>query len=105
VDHGLEAEIDFTTANDFGDIARVVGLEESNLEAFLCEVTLGLSEVDRGVVGGGMPTTSCQSHCSILTTIKGKRATDQLDRKVILSVDILKVIQGRKADNVSKSHP
>lgn len=35
--------------------ARIVGLEESNLEAFLCEVTLGLSKVDRGVVGSDMP--------------------------------------------------
>ena len=72
--------------------ARVVGLEESNFEAFLCKVTLGLSKVDRGVVGSGMPAINCQSHSYILTTIKGKTATDQLDRKVILSVDILKIV-------------
>jgi hypothetical protein len=42
--------------------AGVVGLEESDLEAFVGEVTLGLGKVDGSMVRGGMPTTS-QYHC------------------------------------------
>jgi hypothetical protein len=39
-----------------------------------------------------MPSQYC---CYISTTIKSERATDQLVKKVILSVDILNVDQGR----------
>jgi hypothetical protein len=31
----------------------------------------------------------------MFTVIKGKRATDQLDKKVIFSVDILNIVQGK----------
>jgi hypothetical protein len=73
--------------------ARVVGLEESNLEAFVGKETLGLSKVDGSVVGGGMPVRYSQFYCYLFTVIKGKRATDQLDKKVIFSVVILDIVQ------------
>jgi hypothetical protein len=73
--------------------AGVIGLEESNLEAFIGEETLGLSEVDGSMVGGGMPVRNSQYYCHMFTLIKGKGATDQLDRKVIFSVVILNIVQ------------
>jgi hypothetical protein len=75
--------------------AGVVRLEKSDLEAFVGEVALGLSKVDGCMVGGGMPVMPSQYCCYISTTIKSERATDQLVKKVILSVDILNVDQGR----------
>lgn len=36
--------------------ARVVGLDEGNLDAFFLEEALGLGEVKRGVVRRGVPT-------------------------------------------------
>jgi len=38
--------------------AGVVGLKESNLEAFVGEEALGLGEVDGCMVRGGMPVSS-----------------------------------------------
>jgi hypothetical protein len=73
--------------------AGVVGLEESNLEAFVGEVTLGLGKVDGSMVGCGVPRITSQYYCYLSTMIKGKRATDQLDKKVIFSVVILDIVQ------------
>jgi hypothetical protein len=72
--------------------AGVIRLEESNLEAFVGEVALGLGKVDGSVVGGGMPRIDSQYYCCLFTMIKGKRATDQLDKKVIFSVVILNIV-------------
>jgi len=55
VNHGLEAHIDLATTNDLSDIGRVIGLQQGNLEAFVLEVATRLSEVQRGVVRGGVP--------------------------------------------------
>lgn len=38
--------------------ARVVGLQQSNLDALFLEVALGLSKVQRGVVRRGVPATT-----------------------------------------------
>lgn len=56
VDHGLEAHVDLSAADDLGHIGRVVGLQESDLEVLVLEVTLGLSEVQRGMVRGRVPS-------------------------------------------------
>jgi hypothetical protein len=55
VDHSLEAHVDLAAADDLGDIRGVIGLEESDLEAFILEVAAGLGEVQRGMVRGGVP--------------------------------------------------
>jgi hypothetical protein len=76
-----------------GTHAGIVGLEESNLEAFVGEVTLGLGKVDGSMVGGGMPEINSQYYYYCSTMTKGRRATDQLDKKVIFSVVILNIVQ------------
>ena len=53
--------------------AGVVGLKESNLEAFVGEEALGLGEVDGGMVGGGMPVNS-QHDCQTSAMIKGNKS-------------------------------
>jgi hypothetical protein len=55
MDHGLEAHVDFTATDDLGHIGGVIGLQQGNLESFILEVTTGLSEVEGGVVRGGVP--------------------------------------------------
>lgn len=103
VDHGFEAKVDLARADDLGDIllllavvgekgegdmyAGVVGLEERNFNAFVFEVTLRLSEVQGRVVRGGVPV-SIISPVS-LSHHQPFEQTDQLVKKVILSVDII----------------
>jgi hypothetical protein len=73
VDHGLETKIDLASANDFGHIleqklsvgfsltasyqthAGVVGLKQGDLDAFVLEVALGLSQVKRSVIRRSVP--------------------------------------------------
>lgn len=55
VNHSLETHVDLAAADDLGDIGGVIGLEESDLEALILEVAAGLSEVQGGVVRGGVP--------------------------------------------------
>jgi hypothetical protein len=55
VNHSLETHVDLAAADDLGDIGGVIGLKESDLEALLLEVAAGLSEVQGGVVRGGVP--------------------------------------------------
>ena len=55
MDHSLEAHVDLSATNDLGDIGGVVGLEQSDLEAFILEVASGLGEVEGGVVRGSVP--------------------------------------------------
>lgn len=55
VDHGLESHVNLSASNDLSDIRRVVGLKESNLEVLFLEETLGLRQVQRGVVGRRVP--------------------------------------------------
>lgn len=55
MDHGLETHVDLAATDDLGDIGRVIGLQQGNLEAFILEVATRLSEVQRGVVRGGVP--------------------------------------------------
>ena len=55
MNHGLEAHVDLTAANDLSDIGRVIGLKQSNLEALFVEEPLGLSQIQRGVVRRSVP--------------------------------------------------
>lgn len=55
MDHGLETHVDLAASNDLSDIGRVVGLKQSHLEAFFVEETLGLSQIQRGVVRRCVP--------------------------------------------------
>lgn len=84
MDHSLEAHVDLSATNDLGDIGGVVGLKESNLEALILEVTLGLSEVQGGMVRRSVPLQVSK----ILNRVRPCNCY-QLVRKVILSVDIL----------------
>ncbi len=98
MDHGFESEIDLAGANNLSDIlggwcislpcprhtadtayAGVIRLEQSNLDAFLLEVALRLSQVERGVVWRSMPglcqpTFLLDLHCArvIPTSLSGK---------------------------------
>lgn len=58
MDHGLEAEVDPLASNDLGDIRRVIGLEDGDLDALVLEVSLLLGEIQGGVVGRSMPSNS-----------------------------------------------
>ena len=55
MDHGLESHVDLSAANYLSDIGRVVGLKECNLEVLILEETLGLSQIQRGVIWRGVP--------------------------------------------------
>jgi hypothetical protein len=55
VNHSLEAHVDLAATDDLGNIGGVVGLKESNLEALILEVTLGLSEIQGCVVRRSVP--------------------------------------------------
>lgn len=55
MDHGLKAHVDLAATNDLSDIGGVIGLQQSNLQAFFLEVTLALSEVQGGVVRRRVP--------------------------------------------------
>jgi hypothetical protein len=74
VDHGLETHVDFSGADDFGNICshpfvsyrhfgrrkrrtgRIVRLEKSNLDILLGEESLLLCKEDRRVVGRRVPS-------------------------------------------------
>ena len=55
MDHSLEAHVHLSTADDLGDIGRVIGLQEGNLETFFLEKALALGKVQGGVVRGRVP--------------------------------------------------
>ena len=55
MDHGLEAHVDLAASDDLSHVGGVVRLEQGDLETFILEVTSGLSEVEGGVVRGGVP--------------------------------------------------
>lgn len=55
MNHCLVAQVDFSAADDFGDIAGVVGLKQSNLDAFILEVALCLREVQGSMVWRSVP--------------------------------------------------
>lgn len=93
MDHGLETHVDLAAANDLSDIGRVVGLKQSNLEALFIEETLGLSQIQGGVVRRSVPLV----HLAIVLLLSDVTICNcmslsyQLVRKVILSVDILTI--------------
>ena len=58
MDHGFEAHVDLATTDDFGNIGRVVRLQDGNLDALLLEVTLGLGNVKGCMVWRSMPLRS-----------------------------------------------
>jgi hypothetical protein len=45
MNHSLEAHVDFAAADDLRDIGGVIGLEQSDLEAFFLEEALALGQV------------------------------------------------------------
>lgn len=55
MDHSFEAHIDLAATDNFSNIRWVVGLQESNLQALILEITLGLGQVQRGVVRRRVP--------------------------------------------------
>ena len=55
VNHGFESQVNLAGANDFSDIARVIRLQESNLNPLVLEESLGLGQVQRGVIRRGVP--------------------------------------------------
>lgn len=72
MNHGLEAKVNFSSPDDLGDIlymvshplccatenrsyTRVVRLQQSNFDAFLLEILLGLGKVERGMVRRCVP--------------------------------------------------
>ena len=58
MDHGFEAHVDLATTNDFGNIGRIIGLQDGNLDALLLEVPLGLGNVEGCMVWRSMPLRS-----------------------------------------------
>lgn len=76
VNHGLEAEVDLASTDDFSNILTVlvttkdrveespytgvVGLQKSNLDALILKVALGLGQVQRSVVRRSVPRDSQQ---------------------------------------------
>ena len=60
MDHGLEAHVDLAATNDLSDIGGVIGLQQSDLQAFFLEVTLALSEVQGSVVRRRVPLYNTQ---------------------------------------------
>jgi hypothetical protein len=83
--------------------AGVVGLEESNLKAFVGEVTLGLSKVDGSMVGGGMPVTS-QYRYHNPTMIKDERANTPVGQKGDLFSSHLECCSGVEASFITSVH-
>jgi len=55
MDHRLEAEIDLARSDDLSDITRIIGLEKSDLDAFILEVSLALSKIKGSVVWRSVP--------------------------------------------------
>jgi hypothetical protein len=72
VNHSLESKVDLACADDLCHILKslsachsasgdhpthtwVIWFKQGNLDAFICEETLGLSQVKRSVVWHGMP--------------------------------------------------
>ena len=55
MNHGLVAHVDLATADDLSDIGGVIGLQQSDLEAFFLEVTFGVSQIQGGVVWRRVP--------------------------------------------------
>jgi hypothetical protein len=90
VNHGFETQINLAGAYDLGDIARVIWLQESNLDPLILEETLGLSQVKRGVIRRGVPfPQKRQPTISIAHTSKKKGQPNQFVKKVILSEDMV----------------
>lgn len=76
MDHSLESEVDLLGADDLGDIlffirtgthgssecstpyARIIGLKKSDFDALVLEETLGLSQIQWGMVWRGVPSFS-----------------------------------------------
>lgn len=80
MDHGLETEVDLLASNDLGDIRRVIGLEDGDLDALVLEVSLLLGEVKGGVVGRSMPSNSYFSS-SDTTQQQGNASIDHARRQ------------------------
>jgi hypothetical protein len=55
VNHGFESQVNLPSSDDLCDIARVIRLQESNLDPFILEETLGLGQVQRGMIRRGVP--------------------------------------------------
>ena len=58
MNHGFKAHVHLPATDDFSHIGRVVGLQDGDFNALVCEVALCLREVERGVVGRCVPCSS-----------------------------------------------
>ena len=55
MDHSLEAHVDLAATNDLRHIGRIIRLQDSDIDAFLLEITLGLGKVKRRVIRRRVP--------------------------------------------------
>lgn len=55
VDHGLETQVNLARTNELSHVRGIVGLHDGNLESLFLEESLGVGEVNRGMVRGGTP--------------------------------------------------
>ena len=105
MNHGFEAHVHLPTADDFSHIGRVIGFQEGDFNALVCEVTLCLRKVERGVVGRCVPCSNSIQFSFYLsidahthTSIHWKRRDSyQLVRNVIFSVAMMNVSKSQTA--------
>jgi hypothetical protein len=55
MNHSLESEVNLASTNDLGDITRVIGFKQSNLDSLFLEISFGLGQVKRGMVRRSVP--------------------------------------------------
>lgn len=106
MDHGLETHVHLAATDNLSHIGRVVGLEDGDLDAFLVEVALGLSEIQGDMVRRRLPfqrvllATDLERPDQAKTVLPWSRTQTkkykavepyQLVRKVILSVAMVTV--------------
>jgi hypothetical protein len=74
MNHGFESQVNLPSSDDLRDIARVVRLQKSNLDPLVLEESLGLGQVQRGVIRRGVPFVRNISLRSVTHIQKKKRA-------------------------------
>ena len=88
MNHGFETQVNLAGTYDLRDIARVIRLQQSDLDPLILEETFSLSQVQRGVIRRGVPfPPECQP--TISNTQKKNGQANQFVKKVILSEDMV----------------
>jgi hypothetical protein len=88
VNHGFETQVNLAGTYDLRDIARVIRLQQSDLDPLILEETFSLSQVQRGVIRRGVPfPPECQPTISNIQKQNGQ--ANQFVKKVILSEDMV----------------